>query len=73
MKRLRVPIFTVIALAIFAFVAGGFGGSFQGKLAEVQKNDNASYLPSSAESTIVSNQSANFLAVETIPGFVFVP
>lgn len=69
-KRLRVPIFTVIALAIFAFVAGGFGGSFQGKLAEVQKNDNASYLPSSAESTIVSNQSANFLAVETIPGFV---
>ncbi len=27
-KRLRVPIFTVIALAIFAFFAGGFGGSF---------------------------------------------
>ncbi|OYD66982.1 MMPL family transporter [Rhodococcus sp. OK302] len=69
-KRHRLPIFTVIALAIFAFIAGGFGGAFQGKLAEVQKNDNSSYLPSSAESTVVSNQSAEFLSVETIPGFV---
>ncbi|MDI9914097.1 MMPL family transporter [Rhodococcus sp. IEGM 1379] len=69
-KRHRLPIFTVIALAIFAFIAGGFGGSFQGKLTEVQKNDNSSYLPSSAESTVVSDQSAEFLSVETIPGFV---
>ena len=35
------PVFTVIAVAVIAFLAGGFGGSFQGKLAEVQKNDNA--------------------------------
>ncbi|MGC0366069.1 RND superfamily putative drug exporter [Rhodococcus sp. 27YEA15] len=70
LRRHRVPIFTVIALAIVAFFAGGFGGSFQGKLSEVQKNDNASYLPSSAESTIVGNESAKFLSVETIPGFI---
>ncbi len=69
-RAFRLPIFTVIALAIFAFVAGGFGGSFQSKLAEVQKNDNSSYLPSSAESTVVANESAKFLPVETIPGFV---
>ncbi|MCD7051791.1 MMPL family transporter [Prescottella equi] len=64
------PVFTVVAIAIVAFFLGGLGGSFQGKLAEVQKNDNASYLPGSAESTIVANESAKFLKVETIPGAV---
>ncbi|RVW02507.1 MMPL family transporter [Rhodococcus spongiicola] len=64
------PVFTAIAFAIAALFFGGLGGSFQGKLAEVQKNDNASYLPSSAESTIVANESAKFLEVETIPGVV---
>lgn len=64
------PVFTVVAVAVVAFVLGGLGGSFQGKLAEVQKNDNASYLPGSAESTIVANESAKFLKVETIPGAV---
>ncbi|MFD4366858.1 MMPL family transporter [Rhodococcus sp. NPDC058521] len=64
------PVFTIIALAIIAFFAGGVGGTFQGKLTEVQKNDNASYLSSSAESTVVTNESAQFIQVETIPGFV---
>jgi RND superfamily putative drug exporter len=64
------PVFTVIAIALIAFLAGGIGGSFQGKLAEVQKNDNASYLSASAESTIVADESAKFVTVETIPGFV---
>ncbi|RDI19489.1 RND superfamily putative drug exporter [Rhodococcus sp. AG1013] len=64
------PVFTVVAIAIVAFFLGGLGGSFQGKLAEVQKNDNASYLPASAESTVVANEAAKFLKVETIPGAV---
>ncbi len=67
------PVFTVVAIAIVALFLGGLGGSFQGKLAEVQKNDNASYLPGSAESTIVANESAKFLKVETIPGAVVFP
>ncbi|WP_016882646.1 MULTISPECIES: MMPL family transporter [unclassified Rhodococcus (in: high G+C Gram-positive bacteria)] len=69
-RRFRWPAFTIVAIAIIAFFAGGFGGSFQGKLTEVQKNDNAAYLSSSAESTIVTNESSKFLTVETIPGFV---
>ncbi|MEO8749789.1 MAG: MMPL family transporter [Allobranchiibius sp.] len=67
-----VPFFAIIAVAIMAFLAGGFGGSYQGKLSEVQKNDNASYLPGSAESTKVSDESARFVTVENLPGFVVV-
>ncbi|WP_072690553.1 MMPL family transporter [Rhodococcus marinonascens] len=69
-RRYRWPAFTIVAIAIIAFFAGGFGGSFQGKLSEVQKNDNAAYLSSSAESTVVTNEASKFLTVETIPGFV---
>ncbi|TQF74570.1 MMPL family transporter [Rhodococcus spelaei] len=64
------PVYVVIALAAVAFLAGLAGGSFQGKLSEVQKNDNASYLPSSAESTVVADESARFVTVTTVPGFV---
>jgi RND superfamily putative drug exporter len=64
------PVFTAVAVAVLVLLVGGAGGSYQGKLSEVQKNDNASYLPSSAESTQVSNESAEFVKVPTIPGFV---
>ncbi|MDQ1752514.1 MAG: putative drug exporter of the superfamily, partial [Pseudonocardiales bacterium] len=63
-------VLAVVFIAILLFLAGGAGGSFQGKLAEVQKNDNAAYLPGSAESTKVANESAKFLKIESIPGFV---
>lgn len=66
----RWPVFAIIAVAIASFLAGGFGGSYQGKLAEVQKNDNASFLPGSAESTKAGDEAATFLNVESIPGFV---
>ncbi|MFZ2175841.1 MAG: MMPL family transporter [Rhodococcus sp. (in: high G+C Gram-positive bacteria)] len=69
-RRRRWPVFTIVAIAVITFFAGGAGGTFQGKLTEVQKNDNASYLSTSAESTIVAEESAKFLTVETIPGFV---
>jgi RND superfamily putative drug exporter len=39
-------------------------------LSSVQKNDNAAYLPSSAESTKVDNQSQEFQSIQSIPGFV---
>jgi RND superfamily putative drug exporter len=64
------PVFSVIAVAILAFLAGGVGSSYQGKLAEVQKNDNASYLPGSAESTKVLAESAKFNKIENVPGFM---
>jgi len=64
------PVFALVAVAILAFLAGGFGGSYQAKLSQVQKNDNASYLPGSAESTKVATESARFVPVENIPGFI---
>jgi RND superfamily putative drug exporter len=64
------PVFAIIAVAALAFLVGGAGGSYQGKLGEVAKNDNKSYLPGSAESTKVDDESARFLKIQNIPGFV---
>ncbi len=64
------PVLAVALVALIVFLAGGAGGSYQGKLSQVQKNDNASYLPGSAESTKVADFAARFSSVETLPGFV---
>ena len=73
-RRRQLPrgfaVFAVLTLAIVAFLVGGAGGSYQGKLADVQKNENSDYLPGSAEATKVANESAAFLKVESIPGFI---
>lgn len=58
------------ALALLVLFLGGAGGSYQGKLSSVQKNDNAAFLPKSAESTRVDAESRTFAAVQTIPGAV---
>jgi RND superfamily putative drug exporter len=57
-------------LAVLAFLLGGLGGSFESKLGDVQKNDNSAFLPSSAESTKVANESDKFVTVQNIPGFL---
>ncbi len=51
-RRPRV-VYAFVLLALALFFLGGIGGSYQGKLGSVQKNDNAAYLPGSAESTKV--------------------
>jgi len=63
-------LFGILALAVIILLVGGAGGSYQGKLSQVQKNENSDYLPGSAESTKVINESAGFLKIETIPGFI---
>lgn len=61
----------VIVGAVLVIVAwlmvGGLGGQSFGKLSGLQKNDNASYLPESAESTEVANQIAAFTDTTTLP------
>ncbi|WP_137872238.1 MMPL family transporter [Rhodococcus sp. Q] len=64
------PVLAVLVLAVLVFLVGGAGGAYQGKLTEVQKNDNAAFLPESAESTVAANEAATFVTVQTIPGFV---
>ena len=58
------------ALAVLFFLVGFGGLSFQSKLSDVQKNDNSSFSPSSADSTKVTNASEKFSSTETIPGFI---
>ncbi|HET6965442.1 MAG TPA: MMPL family transporter [Acidimicrobiales bacterium] len=57
-------------LGIVWLLVGLAGGQYQGKLSSVQKNDNAAYLPSSAESTKVDTESQLYQSVQAIPGFL---
>ncbi|WP_261553606.1 MMPL family transporter [Frankia tisae] len=68
-RRPRV-VYVFAVLAVGWLLLGAVGGSYQGKLGEVQKNDNAAYLPGSAESTKVDKAAQEFRSLQTIPGFV---
>jgi RND superfamily putative drug exporter len=68
--RRPVVIYLVALAGVFWLIFGGAGGSYEGKLGSVQKNDNAAYLPKSAESTKVDTASQQFASVQTIPGFI---
>jgi RND superfamily putative drug exporter len=55
-------------LAILAWlVIGGIGGPLVGRLSEVQKNDNASFLPGNAESTKVADALPKFVKSTDLP------
>ena len=69
-RRRPVFAYVVAVVGIFWLLFGLAGGSYQGKLSNVQKNDQAAYLPSSAESTKVDQASQLFQHVQTIPGFI---
>ncbi|GAA4034909.1 MMPL family transporter [Allokutzneria multivorans] len=56
---------TLMVLAWLVF--GAFSGQFQSRLAEVQKNDNASFLPASAESTEATDLQAAFSDKRVLP------
>lgn len=62
-----------IVLTIVAWLAvGGVGGSTFGQLGSVQENDQAAFLPSSAESTEAAALHDAFVPSETIPGIFVV-
>ena len=59
------------ALVVLGWLAvGAVGGPFNGRLSQVQRNDAASYLPRSAESTRVSALQQRFTTAQTFPAFV---
>src|SRR4051812_11015772 len=60
----------VLGLAVVVFFVGLFGLGYQSKLADVQKNDNSSFLPGSADSTKVANEQEKFATVQSIPGSI---
>ena len=53
-------------------VVGGQLGTYSGKLSEVQRNDASSFLPTSSESTKVSDLQKKFTSNEAFPAFVVV-
>jgi RND superfamily putative drug exporter len=53
-------------------VLGAVGGTFQERLAEVQENDAASFLPDDVESTTVNELSEDFAGSDTFPAFLVV-
>jgi RND superfamily putative drug exporter len=68
-RRPRI-VWVFAALAVIFFLVGGAGGSYEGRLADVQKNENSSFLPGSADSTKVANEQEKFSKIQSIPGFV---
>jgi RND superfamily putative drug exporter len=58
------------ALILGWFVVAGVGGPYFGKISEVAVNDQAAYLPESAESTRVNELRAEFSEGDAIPAIV---
>lgn len=61
---------TPVALLIVWLVLGGLVGPYAGKLSEVATNDQAAFLPRSAESTRVIDAQKGFQKQETLPAIV---
>jgi putative drug exporter of the RND superfamily len=71
--RARVTRLMAMVLVLLAWLAlAGVGGPLVGRLSEAQKNDNASFLPKSAESTEVLALAAKFTSGKTMPYFVVI-
>ena len=65
-SRWTVRAVALVALLVWLGVSG-VGGPLVGRLSEVQKNDNASFLPAEAESTEVMDEVAKFSDTESLP------
>ena len=65
-KRWILP---AVVVLLWLFVGGPLG-SFAGKLAAVQENDNAAFLPQSTESTQVLDATIEFTGQESLPATV---
>jgi putative drug exporter of the RND superfamily len=59
-----------IVLTLAWIAIAGLGGPYFGRISEVSSNDQASYLPSSAESTQVQKRFTDFFGDTTIPAVV---
>ena len=67
MKARTARFVTPIVLILCWLLAGGIGGPFFGKVSEVARNDQASFLPTNAEATVVGNRYRDFVGNDQIP------
>jgi RND superfamily putative drug exporter len=56
-----------VLLLVVWLAIGGLGGPIQGKLSEVQRNDNGAFLPTTAESTEVNQLQQKFQRAQSLP------
>jgi putative drug exporter of the RND superfamily len=59
-----------LGLFVLWLLVAGFAGPYSGKLADVQTNDNAAFLPKTAESTEVNDLQRRFVDQDTTPGII---
>jgi putative drug exporter of the RND superfamily len=65
-------VWLAVAVAVAWLLIGGAVGPLSGKLSEVQTNDNASFLPASAESTLVADEAAAFSEQQSFPALIVI-
>ena len=70
--KARRAVWLAVVVAIAWLVIGSVAGPLSGKLGEVQENDNASFLPASAESTRVAAEQKKFNEQNALPVLVVV-
>jgi len=70
--RPRIAVIGALLVVLAWLMVGAFGGQYSGRLSEVQKNDNASFLPKGAESTQVANALVGFQDTPQLPFLVVV-
>jgi len=65
---------TVLVLGLIAawLAIASFGGIAQGKLSSVQNNDNASFLPTRAESTVAAAAARGFESEQSVPALIVI-
>ena len=61
---------TVAVVLVVWMGLGSVGGAAQGRLSQVQTNDSAAFLPSSAQSTLAAEASREFVDTQTLPALV---
>ena len=66
-KSGRRALWLAVGAAVMWLMLGSWAGPLAGSLSDVQENDNATFLPSSAESTIVSEEQEFFATNSAIP------
>lgn len=71
-KRARIATWSAVGVAIVWLLIGSWAGPLAGSLSQVQENDNAAFLPASAESTLVSEEQAAFADSESLPTLVVI-
>ncbi len=66
-RRARIATWIAVGIAIAWLLVGSWAGPLAGSLSQVQENDNAAFLPASAESTLVADEQAGFADSDALP------